>query len=108
MNCHKSVWTKSPKLLPVRESYANGTPISWVKVHDLPDFVHFTHEKHLRRFVFKNEGMPVERVYEVCAFCHGDIKEETVARKTRPLTMGFCRQCHEDNKGPFDCWKCHK
>jgi hypothetical protein len=24
------------------------------------------------------------------------------------LTMGFCRQCHEDNNGPFDCWKCHK
>lgn len=108
MGCHSVIATDKPRIKKLTEYWEKNEPPRWKKVHDVPDFVHFTHEKHLRRFVFKNEGMPVERVYEVCAFCHGDIKEETVAVKTKPLTMGFCRQCHEDNKGPFDCWKCHK
>ena len=39
MNCHAKVRTDSVKLLPVRESYADDTPIPWVRVHNLPDYV---------------------------------------------------------------------
>src|SRR6187397_2141214 len=39
MNCHGMIWTKSAKLLPVRESWATGNPVEWTKVHDLPDYV---------------------------------------------------------------------
>ncbi len=108
MGCHTIIATDKPRIQKLTEYWENNEPILWNKVHDLPDFVHFTHEKHLQRFVFENEGMDVENVSEVCAFCHGDVKKRTVAKKVKPLNMGFCVRCHEANDGPADCWKCHK
>lgn len=108
MGCHSVIATDKDRIKQLTEYWEKNEPPRWKKVHDVPDFVHFTHEKHLRRFVFNNDEMPVERVSEVCAFCHGEVKEMTVAKKNKPLTMGFCRECHEANNGPFDCWKCHK
>ena len=108
MGCHLVIATDKPRIKKLTEYWEKREPPKWKKVHDVPDFVHFTHEKHLKRFIFDNEGMSVDRASEVCAFCHGDIKEMTVAQKVKPLTMGFCARCHEANKGPFDCWKCHK
>ena len=90
------------------DGWEKGIAPPWKKVHDVPDFVHFTHEKHLKKFIFDNPGMPVEKAFEVCAFCHGEVKNMTVARKVKPLNMGFCVRCHEANNGPNDCWKCHK
>lgn len=108
MGCHSVIATDKPRIKQLTEYWEKNEPPQWNKVHDMPDFVHFTHEKHLQRFVFKNEGMKVENVSEVCAFCHGDVKKMTVANKVKPLTMGFCVRCHEANGGPSDCWKCHK
>jgi hypothetical protein len=108
MGCHTVIATDKPRIKKLTEYWEKKEPPHWNKVHDLPDFVHFTHEKHIKHFVLDNPDLPVERVSEVCAFCHGDIKNMTVAKKQRPLTMGFCRRCHEANNGPFDCWKCHK
>ena len=108
MGCHSIIATDKPRIKKLTEYWDKKEPPQWNKVHDVPDFVHFTHEKHLKRFVFDNNDMPVERVSEVCAFCHGEVKEMTVAKKSKPLNMGFCRRCHEANNGPFDCWKCHK
>lgn len=108
MGCHSVIATDKPRIKKLTEYWEKNEPPQWNKVHDVPDFVHFTHEKHLQRFVFKNEGMDVDNVSEVCAFCHGDVKKMTVAEKKKPLNMGFCVRCHEDNGGPSDCWKCHK
>ncbi len=108
MGCHLVIATDKPRIKKLTEYWEKKEPVRWKKVHDVPDFVHFTHEKHLKRFVFDNEGMSVDKVSEVCAFCHGDVKKMTVAHKVKPLNMGFCARCHEANKGPFDCWKCHK
>ncbi len=108
MGCHSVIATDKPRIKKLTEYWEKHEPPPWKKVHDVPDFVHFTHEKHLRRFVFKNKGMDVANVSEVCAFCHGEVKKMTVAKKNKPLNMGFCRQCHENNSGPHDCWKCHK
>ncbi len=108
MGCHSVIATDKPRIKKLTEYWENKEPPPWRKVHDVPDYVHFTHEKHLKRFVFDNEGMQVENVAEVCAFCHGEVKKMTVAHKVKPLNMGFCRRCHEANEGPFDCWKCHK
>ena len=108
MGCHTVIATDKDRIKRLTEYWENNEPPPWKKVHDVPDYVHFTHEKHLARFVFENEGMDVDRVSEVCAFCHGEVKDMTVAEKTKPLTMGFCQRCHEANGGPSDCWKCHK
>ena len=49
MNCHSKVWTTSPKLAPIRESYATGKAVEWIKVHDLPDYAYFNHSAHVTR-----------------------------------------------------------
>ena len=107
MGCHKTIATDKPRIKKLTEYWEKKEPPQWKKVHDLPDFVHFTHERHLKKFVFDRD-FPVENVKEVCAFCHGELENMTVAKKVKPLTMGFCRRCHEANGGPGDCWKCHK
>lgn len=62
---------------------AEPQPISWVKVHNLPDHVYFNHSQHVT----------VGGVE--CQTCHGPIDEEyTVAEQFAPLTMGWCLDCH--------------
>jgi hypothetical protein len=110
MGCHKVIATDKPRIKQLTEYWEKKEPPRWKKVHDLPDFVHFTHERHLKKMVFDRD-FPVENVKEVCAFCHGDVENMTVARKVKPLNMGFCVGCHIKNKelgAPGDCWKCHK
>jgi len=108
MGCHKQIATDKPRIQKLTEYWTNKEPPPWKKVHDVPDFVHFTHERHLKRFVFDRDDFPVENVKEVCAFCHGELENMTVAHKVKPLNMGFCKNCHIANNGPGDCWKCHK
>ncbi|MCI0504626.1 MAG: cytochrome c family protein [Gammaproteobacteria bacterium] len=107
MGCHKVIATDKPRIQKLTEYWEQKSPPPWKKVHDVPDFVHFTHEKHLKRFVF-DQDFPVENVKEVCAFCHGDVENMTVAHKVKPLNMGWCKTCHINNGGPGDCWACHK
>lgn len=107
MGCHTIIATDKERIKKLTEYWTKGESPKWKKVHDVPDFVHFSHQKHIQNFVF-DKGYPVEDVKEICAFCHGDVENMTVARKVKPLTMGFCQRCHKKNEGPFSCWKCHK
>lgn len=107
MGCHNVIATDKERIQKLTEYWVNKESPRWKKVTDLPDYVHFSHEKHLRKFVF-DADYPVEKVNEVCGLCHGNVGAMTVAKKTKPLNMGFCRRCHEANEGPGDCWKCHK
>ena len=105
----------TPRIKKLFEYWEAKQPIPWKKIHDLPDFVRFNHERHIQRFYFQ-QGRPVE---EVCALCHGDMKSTTVAVRVKPLTMGWCVSCHEQDhrvnatsaattNGPNDCSYCHK
>jgi len=107
MGCHKVIATDKERIKKLTQYWIDKKEPKWKKVHDVPDFVHFTHEKHLKKFVFDRD-YPVKNVKEVCAFCHGYLENMTVAKKVKPLNMGFCKNCHIDNGGPGDCWKCHK
>ncbi len=92
MNCHASIWPESPKLAPVRESYATGDPVPWVRVHDLPDYAYFDHSAHVRRGVG-------------CVSCHGRIDKMEVVYQDQPLSMQWCLDCHrkpEKNLRPLD------
>jgi len=83
MNCHGNVREDSPKLLPIRESYATGQPVEWIKVHDLPDYVFFNHSAHVTRGVG-------------CESCHGRVDQMAEVSQQKPLTMGWCLDCHRD------------
>ncbi|MCG5054591.1 MAG: cytochrome c family protein [Myxococcales bacterium] len=86
LNCHSQVWNGSPMLLKVRESFMKDEPIAWTKVNDVPDFVYFNHSIH----VAKGVG---------CVTCHGRVDLMPAVQKDKPLTMGWCLECHR-NPGP--------
>lgn len=96
MGCHRYIATDKDEIVKLTEYWQSGKTVPWKKVHDLPDFVFFTHERHIQRFVFQ-EGQPVQ---QVCGYCHGDVKTMTVADRKRPLTMGWCISCHEQFEDP--------
>jgi hypothetical protein len=83
MNCHANVRANSEKLIPVRESYATGMPVPWIKIHDLPDYVYFNHSAHVSRGIG-------------CVSCHGRIDTMEVVYQAKPLSMGWCLECHRN------------
>jgi cytochrome c2 len=112
MNCHKAISeTANPgsKEEIAKIYYATGFnpatnnydqeqhPVQWNKVHVLPDHVFFSHQQH---FVVGKQD---------CSNCHGDVKKMGTVEQQRPLTMGWCIDCHrttpvdmsENEKGEY-------
>ncbi|HLU39194.1 MAG TPA: cytochrome c3 family protein, partial [Planctomycetota bacterium] len=83
MNCHAQVRKDSPNLEVLRQSFENGTPVPWVKVHMLPQYAYFNHEAHVRAGVG-------------CASCHGRVDKMDVVRQVEPLSMSWCLDCHRE------------
>jgi len=83
MNCHTKVKDTSPRLEPVRQSYATGKPIPWVKIHSLPDYVYFSHQSHVTAGVS-------------CVSCHGRIDQMIEVKQEKPLNMAWCLDCHRN------------
>ncbi len=104
MNCHKGI-SKGPSgekgTAEIAKIYAAAgwdadkgaytkapSPIIWTKVHNLPDFVFFSHQQHVK--VGKQD----------CANCHGDVKTMTTVKQDKPLTMSWCIDCHRKTEVP--------
>jgi hypothetical protein len=83
MNCHSQIWTNAQLLEPVRESWATGASVQWIRVHDLPDFVYFNHEIHV------NKGIG-------CASCHGRVDLMPLMYQENTLQMEWCLNCHRN------------
>ncbi len=83
MNCHSQIWTNAQLLEPVRQSWATGESIQWIRVHDLPDFVYFNHEIHV------NKGLG-------CASCHGRVDQMPLMYQQNTLQMEWCLNCHRN------------
>ena len=81
MNCHSQIWSTSPELEPVRESFRSGKSLEWVRVHDLPEFAYFDHSAHV------NKGMG-------CTTCHGRIDRMPLVWQEKSLQMEWCLECH--------------
>ena len=83
MNCHEQIWTGSPMLEPVRESYRTGKSIEWERVHRLAGFVYFNHSVHV------NHGVG-------CASCHGPVNKMPLMYQHGTLLMEWCLDCHRN------------
>ena len=83
MNCHATVKTNSDVLLPVRAAFGENTPIKWVRVTDVPDYVYFNHEAHTNATVG-------------CETCHGRVDQMVKVFQAKSLTMEWCVNCHRD------------
>jgi hypothetical protein len=83
MNCHGFVATDSKALAPVRASWESGDPLEWTRVHMLPDYSYFDHSIHVAGGVG-------------CATCHGRIDHMETVYQAKPLSMGWCLDCHRN------------
>jgi hypothetical protein len=92
MNCHTMILPESEKLLPIRESFATGRPMEWVRIHNIPDYAYFNHSAHI------NAGVG-------CISCHGNVAQMVQVEQKQPLSMGWCLDCHRNpdpNLRPVD------
>ena len=104
LTCHQIVGDDLPEIEKLREMVVeNERPIDWVRVHRVPDHVHFVHEAHIRFF---SERYGIAET-AVCATCHGDVGSMEKVEQVRALKMGDCVNCHRDNGAPTDCTTCH-
>ncbi len=115
MNCHMAINEyKGEKIVDGNGNEINGTaeiqklykyagyepgkpwdaskakPIEWVRIHNLPDHVFFSHAQHV------NAG----RVQ--CQTCHGNVTTYNEMFQFAPLSMGWCLNCHRTTKVQFD------
>jgi hypothetical protein len=83
INCHSQIWNTAPYLEPVRASFRDDRPLTWIRVHDLPDFVYFNHSIHVKKGVG-------------CETCHGRVDRMPLMVQVKTLQMEWCLDCHRD------------
>lgn len=72
-----------------RYNTANAKPVEWIKIHNLPDHVFFSHAQHTKAGKVQ------------CQTCHGPIQEMDEVKQFSPLSMGWCINCHRTTKVNF-------
>ena len=65
----------------MRASFRNDTPLNWIRVNDLPDFVYFNHQIHVKQGVG-------------CVTCHGPVDKMPLMYQAKSLLMEWCLDCH--------------
>lgn len=96
MACHQAIATDKPEIKKLT-AYANkGQEPPWQPVFWFYPEVHvrFQHAPHIRNGV-------------ACEECHGDLSKETVAVRSKNLSMNFCLNCHKAKAVSVDCVTCH-
>lgn len=94
MGCHQVVAVDKEPIQWLTKQYQANQPIPWVKVHDLPDHVRFSHKMH---------GLAKVS----CETCHGPVKTMDKLGQWAPLQMGWCIGCHKENNASISCQTCH-
>ena len=95
IKCHNVVAKDRPQIVRLRRHWEEKTPIEWVRVYSIPDFIYFTHKRHVKA------GLD-------CSVCHGDVANMERMGRVRKLNMGWCIGCHRKRNAPIDCVTCHK
>lgn len=75
---------------PAAKKYTGNTkPVEWVKIHNLPDHVFFSHAQHVKAGKVQ------------CQTCHGEINNMHEVKQVAELSMGWCVNCHRETKVDF-------
>ena len=75
---------------PAKKQYTGQEkPIEWVKIHNLPDHVFFSHAQHVKAGKVQ------------CQTCHGEINNMHEVKQVAELSMGWCVNCHRETKVDF-------
>ena len=79
--CHQQLWTAHREVEPVMSSIETRIPVSWRRVHDVPDFAFFDHSIHVETGIG-------------CVTCHGRVDQMSLVHQTETLEMQWCLECH--------------
>ncbi len=93
LNCHSQVRqgkiTGTVEIDKIYKAVETGKPVEWIKVHNLPDHVFFSHAQHVKAGKLD------------CVQCHGDLKNVDVVMQVENLSMGWCIECHRKTEVQF-------
>jgi len=87
MGCHTIVATDKPEIKKLAAYYTKKQPVPWVRIHKVPEYVHFPHMRHV------NAGV-------TCQSCHGQVQKMTQVYQYSSLNMGWCLNCHVNGYDP--------
>ncbi len=101
MGCHAVVQgrdsTARVEIGKVRAAWEAGTPIEWIRVHNVARHVRFPHNVHIN--ALGNNA---------CASCHGNVARMPQVYKVNNVNnMGWCINCHVERNVTRDCTACH-
>lgn len=83
LDCHSQLWADSEMLAPVRQSFRDGKPLKWTRVHDVPDYAYFHHGIHVSKGI-------------ACQTCHGRVDKMPLMWREKTLHMKWCLDCHRN------------
>jgi hypothetical protein len=89
MGCHLIVATQKPEIKKLTEYWNKKEPVPWIRIHKVPEYVHFPHMRHI------NAGV-------TCQTCHGQIQEMYQVYQYASLNMGWCINCHVNGYSPAE------
>jgi len=96
--CHVDTEAENPRSRAVSQYSEKGERIPWQQVHVIPDYVYFSHRRHVK-------------LGEVqCESCHGAVSQMQ-APFLKPfvsMNMAWCLGCHEQRGISGDCYLCHR
>lgn len=92
--CHDFIAPNFKPIARIQDYNRRGEGIPWVRVNQLPQFVHFSHKPHIAGG-------------HDCSECHGNVKAMDRVKQVYTLDMNFCITCHRQNKVSVDCYVCH-
>jgi hypothetical protein len=95
MLCHANIKKDSQLNQQLAAFQKEEKPIPWSRVYRLPDFVFFSHAKHVTGKVS-------------CAECHGPVEERDVLAAEIVHNMKTCMDCHKVRKASNQCHVCHE
>jgi hypothetical protein len=95
MGCHQNINAESDAQKTLLDHWERRQPLAWVRLQRLPDFVYFTHERHLAH------GLQ-------CVNCHGLVDATPHTPRAATYEMGWCLACHQERGASRDCVTCHK
>jgi hypothetical protein len=87
MGCHTIVAAAKPEIKKLAKYYADKRPVPWVRIHKVPEYVHFPHVRHV------NAGV-------TCQTCHGQVQKMAQVYQYASLNMGWCINCHVNGYDP--------
>jgi hypothetical protein len=89
MGCHLVVRGDRPEIQKLQKYFMNKKPVPWVRIHKVPEYVHFPHFRHV------NAGV-------TCQTCHGQVQTMSRVYQYSSLNMGWCVKCHVNGYDPIE------